>query len=72
MGRRGLLPGESISRYRGASDEAPASFPSGPAASVQVPETEHAQHEETAACPGRACLRSCRVKFEPYEAACMK
>jgi ribonuclease E len=43
---KGLLPGESISRYRGSPDEAPASFPGGPAA-VQVPETEHAPQAET-------------------------
>jgi ribonuclease G len=43
----GLLPGESISRYRGSSDEAPA-------ASVPVPETERVLQEENSAPHARA------------------
>jgi ribonuclease G len=64
----GLLPGESISRYRGTADEAPASFPSDPAASVQVLETEHAPQEETPLAqkePASLALG----EVQPYEAA---
>ncbi len=43
----GLLPGESISRYRGSAGETAASSHSEVAASASVPETEPVVQEET-------------------------
>jgi ribonuclease E len=68
----GLLPGESISRYRGTADEAPASFPSDPAASVQVLETERVLQEENSAphaIPAEGYESPLLHETAPYEAA---
>jgi Rne/Rng family ribonuclease len=45
----GLLPGESISRYRGPAHEAPISTHSEPAAATSVQETEPVSHQEASA-----------------------
>ncbi len=42
----GLLPGESISRYRGSAHEGPISAHSEPVASTSVQETEPVSHQE--------------------------
>jgi Rne/Rng family ribonuclease len=62
----GLLPGESISRYRGgSSDEAPAVSSSGPAASASVPETERALQEEHASLENSAPHAISTEGYEP-------
>ena len=74
----GLLPGESISRYKGgSSDEAPAAVLSGPAASASVPETERALQGEHASLENPAPYEISTEGYEPpllhetapYEAA---
>jgi ribonuclease E len=64
----GLLPGESISRYRGSSDEAPASFPSGQAISAPVAQTEHTTLQEETMLAQEEPAALAQQEAEPYEA----